>query len=262
MSKKIFTLIALSATLNALAQNDKSKETTLDEVVVTATKFPVKTSATGKVVTVINKQQLEQSGGKDLAQILTEQTGIYIAGANSNAGKDKSIFMRGAGVAYTLITIDGIPVYDASGIGGNFDIRNISVALIERIEILKGSQSTLYGSDAMAGVINIITKRNGSNGKALDANASIAYGTYNTLLGNVAVNGKKGIIDYAAGYSYHNTDGISEATSTALNADKDGYQQQSFNANFGITATSKISIKPFLRYNWAKGSIDLSLIHI
>lgn len=256
MSKKIFTLIALGAALNALAQKEKSKETTLDEVVVTATKFPTKTSATGKVINVITKQQLEQSGGKDLAQILTEQTGMYIAGANSNAGKDKSIFMRGAGVAYTLITIDGVPVYDASGIGANFDIRNISVSLIERIEILKGSQSTLYGSDAMAGVINIITKRNGSNSKPFDANASVAYGTYNTILGNVGVNGKKGILDYAAGYSYTKTDGISEAASTAANADKDGYKQEAFNANFGIAATNKFSIKPFLRYSWVKGDID------
>ena len=62
-------------------------------------------------------------------------------------------------VDHTLITIDGVPVYDPSGIGSNFDIRNLSIDQIERIEILKGSQSTLYGSDAIAGVINIITKK-------------------------------------------------------------------------------------------------------
>src|SRR5205814_1295066 len=111
------------------------------------------------VLTVITRQQLERSGGKDLSQVLSEQAGIYIGGANSNPGKDKSIYLRGARVDHTLITIDGVPVYDPSGIGANFDIRNLSIDNIERIEVLKGSQSTLYGSDAIAGVINIITRK-------------------------------------------------------------------------------------------------------
>jgi len=81
-----------------------------------------------------------------------------ISGSNSNASKDKTIFLRGADARYTLITIDGVPVSDPSGVYSNFDIRNLSINLVERIEILKGSQSTLYGSDAIAGVINIITK--------------------------------------------------------------------------------------------------------
>lgn len=256
MSKKIFTLIAIGASLNALAQKDTSRATNLDEVVITATKFPIKTSATGKVVTIVTKEQLEQSGGKDLAQILTEQTGLFISGANSNPGKDKSIYLRGAAAAYTLITIDGVPVYDASGIGGNFDIRNLSTSLVERIEILKGSQSTLYGSDALAGVINIITKKSGNATKPFNENASISYGSNNTIKLNANINGKQKNIDYYAGYSLDKTDGINEATSTAANADKDGYKQQSFQAGLGIQATKNIAIKPYMRYTYIKGDID------
>ena len=255
MSKKIFTLIALAASINALAQQDSSKPLSLDEVVITATKFPIKTSATGKVITIINQQQLEQSGGKDLAQILTEQTGLYINGANSNAGKDKSIYLRGAGVQYTLIMIDGVPMYDPSGIGGNFDIRNLSINLVERIEILKGSQSTLYGSDAIAGVINIITKKSVANKQiAIDGLAS--YGSNNTLKANAGVSGKTNGIDYSLGYNYLKTDGINEANSTTPNADKDGYKQESFQANFGFKPTKNISIKPYLRYGYIKGGLD------
>src|SRR5678809_1654753 len=92
---------------------------------------------------------------------------------SSNAGKDKSLYLRGARVDHTLIAIDGVPVYDASGIGNNFDIRNLSVNQIERIEILKGSQSTLYGSDAIAGVINIITKKAGV--KSFSGNGLLNY---------------------------------------------------------------------------------------
>jgi vitamin B12 transporter len=197
----------------------------LDEVVITANKYPNKTSLTGKVVIIITKEQLERSGGKDLSQILTEQAGVYIGGANSNAGKDKSLYLRGAKVEHTLITIDGVPVYDPSGIGSNFDIRNLSVDQIERIEILKGSQSTLYGSDAIAGVINIITKKVGV--KPFAGNGLLSYGSNNSVRANAGIKGKTGMVDYNLSYSFFDTKGINEAISNTPNADKDGFQQNS-----------------------------------
>lgn len=256
MSKKILTLIAISATINALAQKDTLSSTKLDEVVVTATKFPIKTSATGKVITVITQQQLEQNGGKDLAQILTEQAGVFISGANSNLGKDKSIYLRGASTQHTLITIDGVPLYDPSGIGNNFDIRNVSINLIERVEILKGSQSTLYGSDAIAGVINIITKKSGNSEKPLSANVLASYGSNSTLNANAGINFHQKNINYYAGYSYQKTDGINESISTNPIADKDGYQQTSFQTGMNIKASKNITINPYFRYTNNKGDID------
>ena len=130
MKRHFFVLAAVIISNQLMAQQDT---TLLDEAVVTANRFPNKTSLSGKVITVITRAQLEQSGSKDLAQVLSEQAGISIAGANGNMGKDKSVYLRGGYVAHTLITIDGIPVYDPSGIGGNFDIRNLSLAQIERI---------------------------------------------------------------------------------------------------------------------------------
>ena len=140
MKKHFFVVAAviISSSLNAQSQLRNGGDTTstsLDEVVLTANKYPNKTSLTGKVVTIITSEQLERSGGKDLSQLLTEQAGLFISGANSNAGKDKSVYLRGARVEHTLITIDGIPVYDPSGIGSNFDIRNLPLSNIERIEI-------------------------------------------------------------------------------------------------------------------------------
>ncbi len=157
--KKIFiTTIVLALIQFAKAQTD-SAENLLDEVVVTATKSPKKLSETGKVIKVITKEQIERSGSKELAQVLNEQTGVTVNGATSNPGKDKSLFLLGATDKYTLILLDGIPLNEPAGVGGSFDLRLLSLDNIERIEILEGSQSTLYGSNAVAGVVNIISKK-------------------------------------------------------------------------------------------------------
>ena len=250
------TLIALwwLAPNKSTGQQDSVR--VLDEVVVTATKFPKSRVETGKVLIVIDEDLLAKSQGKDLSQLLGEQAGIILNGANSNPGKDKSIFLRGAGSAYTLILLDGIPAADPSGVGGAFDPRMLPISQIERIEILKGSQSTLYGSDAMAGVINIITKKKGN--RPIGANGSVNYGSYNTLRGNAALAGSQGIFDYHIGYTHIQTNGISEAKDTLQTGgfDKDGYQQQAVQATLGIKPSNKLSIKPFIRYNDFDGKYD------
>jgi vitamin B12 transporter len=249
--RKFLIVAAIMIGSRLHAQHDT---TLLDEVVISANKYPNKTSLTGKVVTVITRQQLERSGGKDLSQILTEQAGVYIGGANSNAGKDKSLYLRGARVDHTLITIDGAPVYDPSGIGSNFDIRNLSIDQIERIEILKGSQSTLYGSDAIAGVINIITKK--SSVESFSANGLASYGSNNSFRGNAGINGKTGLIDYNLAYSFYDIKGINEAISNSANADKDGFQQNSLQAGMGLQVAKNVHVQPHFRFNKIDGDID------
>ena len=236
---------------------DSTTVRALDEVVITANKYPTKASATGKVLNVITRRQLEQAGGKDISQLLNEQTGIYINGANSNPGKDKAVFLRGAKVDYTLILIDGVPVYDATGIGSNFDIRQIPVEHIERVEILKGSHSTLYGSDAIAGVINIITRK--SADMPLRFSGKMSYGSYNTVRANAALQGNKNGFDYSLGYGITTTDGIDETIDTSgSNAirDKDGFTQHSVNASMGWKASEKLYISPYLRFSGLQADID------
>jgi vitamin B12 transporter len=253
--RKIFVVAAMIIGSQLLAQ-DSSK--LMDEVTLTASKFSIKTTQTGKVVTLITRQDIEHAGSRDLAQVITELGGVFINGFNSNLGKEKNIYLRGAKVDYTLITIDGVPVYDASGIGSNFDIRNISIDNVERIEILKGSQSTLYGSDAIAGVINIITKKGGT--KPFEINGVINYGSFNTFRGNLNVNGSRNGFDYNVGFSHVNTDAFSEAKKPQGSAeifDKDGYQQNSLNVNFGLKAGRFVRVQPFLRYSKFKGDLDM-----
>ena len=250
--KKIFLMAALFNSSYLFAQDTAR---TLEEVTLTANRFPSKSLQTGKVVVLISREEIEKAGSRSLSQLINEQGGIYINGASSNPGKDKSIYLRGARVEHTLITIDGVPVYDATGIGSNFDIRNIPIETVERIEILKGSQGCLYGSDAVAGVINIITKK--PVNKKISADGNLSYGSYQTVRTGINLSGKNKNIDYSVGYNYFTTEGISEAEGlTTAKPEADGYQQHGIQAKFGIEVSNKVRLQPYLRYSTIAGDLD------
>ncbi len=254
MKKKIFIAAAVLFSSQVYAQKDSTKN--LDEVVITATKFPIKQSLTGKVVTVIDQQQLQRNSGKSLTEVLNTQTGIIVNGSSNVLGTNQDVYVRGAAAGKTLILLDGIPVYDASGISGAFDLNLISVDQIERIEILKGSQSTLYGSDAMAAVINIISKKGGT--KKINATANLAGGSYNTFKGSVGLNGTVKNTNYNVQYSKLYSKGFSTAqdqTGTG-NFDKDGMDENVFRANISQKINAKFSIRANTQFSNYKTDAD------
>ena len=221
----------------------------LNEVVISTTKNELKQSQSGKVITVIGSEELARSAGRNLAELLNQQAGITVVGAGSNAGKEKSLFFRGAASSYAVILIDGVLATDPSGTGGAFDLRLLSIDQIDRIEILKGGQSTLYGSEAVAGVVNIITKKLGV--KPLQVNAVATAGSYNSYKGNIGLSGKVNLFNYNINYGYLTTNGISEADNLAGNTllfDKDAMKQNALNANFSFQLGKNLTVSPFLRY--------------
>lgn len=135
----------------------------LTEVQVVASKYPTKLSQTGKVVSIISSEQIQRSAGKNLGELLQETVGISIVGARSAPGSNQEVYVRGANTGNVLILIDGFPANDPSHISSVMDWNLMDLGTLERIEILKGGQSTLYGSDAMAGVINLVTRKSGSS---------------------------------------------------------------------------------------------------
>ena len=241
MKKKIFIAAAVLISSQLYAQKDSTKF--LDEVVITATKFPIKQSLTGKVVTVIDQQQLQRNSGKSLTEVLNTQAGIIVNGSSNVLGTNQDVYLRGASAGKTLILLDGVPVYDASGISGAYDLNLISVDQVERIEILKGSQSTLYGSDAIAGVINIISKKNGT--KKVNVTANLAAGSYNTFKGSVGLNGTVKSTAYNVQYSKLYSKGFSTAQyQTGIdNFDKDGMDENVFRANISQKIGDKFSLR-------------------
>ena len=203
----------------AFAQQVKS----LDEVMIMATKNDQKQNQTGKVVNIVTREQLDRSVGKTLPELLSEQAGIIVGGATSNQGLNKGLFIRGAGSAYAVVLIDGIPVANPSGAGSAFDLRMFGIDQIDHIEIIKGGQSTIYGSDAVAGVIKIITKKGSSDVSSVFGNGTI--GSYDSYKGTIGINSNVSGFSYNIGYTQAKTGGISEAADslgTGAPFEKDG----------------------------------------
>lgn len=249
-------MAALLFSSHLFAQQDSSRM--LNEVVVTSNKFERKQAETGKVVTVIGRDQLDRSTGRSIGDVLNTAVGTTVIGSNNAPGTNLTASVRGASAGNTLILLDGIPVSDPSVNNNYFDLNLIPIDQIERIEILKGGQSTLYGSDAVAGVINIITRKATTSGIKL--NATLAAGTYGTFKQDLGVTGKKGKLNYSVGYTHLNAKGFSAATDETggNNFDKDGIDQHAAQLQLGYQLTSAIKLQLMGRFNQYDADIDAS----
>lgn len=257
MSKKLMLPASFLFMGTLLAQKDSLPTNLLDEVVVTANKMEQKQSTTGKVITVITKEQIERNPGKTIAQMLNEQAGITINGALNNAGAVQTVYMRGASAGRTLILMDGIPLNDPSTITTDFDLNLFSINDVERIEVCKGAQSTLYGSDAIAGVINIITVKKNIQ-RPFNLKATLSQGNLGTTKTNLQFFGKKNKLTYTARFARLYTNGFSSAyDSTGLkNFDKDRYDGVVANAQLVYQFNPKLSVKAFTLYSQYDAGID------
>ncbi len=220
---------------------------TLTEVVITDSKIERPVRLSSRPVEIITSDIIKKYQGKSLSQLLTDQVGISINGANSNPASIKNIYIRGAAPGYTLILIDGLPASDASTIGSTIDLRLLDINQIERVEVAKGSQSTLYGSDAIAGVINIITKKGDKD--AFNTHAHISAGSYNTTDAGLSINGTTGGLNYNLGYQYTTSDGVSEALdlNDTGTFDDDGMKKQVTTVNLKYDINDQWSIAPSLQ---------------
>lgn len=173
------------------------KEGELNEVVVSATRTDRTVEDLPMPISVVGKKAIQETGGIRLSEVLSEQTGLQIV---SNHGT--GLQMQGLDTDYILILLDGEPLIGRTA--GTFDLNRISVSNIERIEILKGPASAIYGSDAMAGVVNIITK-SGGQGKKVDL--GLRQRSFNTWNPYLDLGIRKEKWNVAALYDYYTTDG-------------------------------------------------------
>jgi len=224
----------------------------LGEIVITATRIkePVKyVSASSEVIT---ETQIHQEQILQVRDILQRRIGIDI-GSNGNFGGATSLFLRGTNSNHTVIMIDGVKVYNPISITGTFDLANLTTDNIERIEIIRGPQSSLYGSDAIGGVINIITKK--GRGKPV-LNFTQEYGSHNSLIETLSSSGEIDKFSYSFSYRRFDTDGISKASKKYGNTEKDSYTDNSFSGKFEYQFSKDINIGLITRYTKASVDID------
>ncbi|WP_299609379.1 TonB-dependent receptor [uncultured Aquimarina sp.] len=194
--KKFITLILLLS-FNSYGQedplsreNDSLKTEKLEEVVLTATRTERQLSSIPLPVILVSDKIIKQSGSVRLNDILAEQTGLVLA--NDESGFE-GIQIQGIDSDYTLILLDGVPLVGRSS--GNFDLSRLTVGNIKQIEVVKGPTSSLYGSEALAGVINIITEK--PKNEKLKGQASYRIGSFTAQDMNLSFQQKKGKIRYA-----------------------------------------------------------------
>jgi vitamin B12 transporter len=225
-------LAVLACALPAVAAAQTTNSvSTLDKVVVTASRTPQLEKDVLGDVTVIGKEELQKAGQNSVAEILARQPGVQI---NNTGGPQTvtSVFLRGAPSQHTQVLVDGIRINSFTTGATNWNA--IDPALIERIEIVRGAGSSLYGSGASGGVVNIITKKGGED-RPLAAWGNIGLGSHGTFKSSLGISGAQADWDYALSTSMADSSGFSStnATSGSYNRDRDSYEQHALSASLG-----------------------------
>lgn len=217
--------------------------------VVTPTAMNTEERKFGGSVQVIARDQIEQSDAFTVGEILARQPGVDVVNSGGPGGV-RSIFLRGANSQHTKVLIDGSPVNDPSSPSRGFDAANLTLDNVERIEILQGPQSLLYGSEAIGGVVNIITRRGEG---PLSGAISAQGGAYETHREGGYIQGSSGAFDYSFSGSWLDTQSFSAATS---GVERDPFEVGSLAGAFGVQLTDNTEFVYRLRYTDATARID------
>jgi len=223
-----------------------------DTIVVTANRTPEPLSRVGSSITVLDAADIRTRQTATVADLLRTIPGVTIA-RNGGIGAQTSVFIRGAESDQTVALIDGVKLNDPAAPGGGFNFGNLLTGNIARIEVLRGPSSVLWGSQAIGGVVNIITE---PPSDALRVNARAEYGYRNTGQVVANVSGKTGPLSASAGAGYFRTDGISAFDERLGGQEKDGYRNFGANANLNLALSNAISVDARGYYSDGQVGID------
>lgn len=201
-----------------------------EEVVVYGVRLEQPLTEVGSSVTVITGADIEAQGFDFVLDALATAPSVTI-NQNGAFGGSASVRIRGASSDQTLVIVDGVVANDPTAPGGGFNFAALDPTIIERIEILRGPQSTLWGTDAIGGVINIVTKR---NTEGFEGSVFGQAGSFDTLRFGADVAGTSGRFDYRLAATRHTTDGISKADEDNGNTEDDSYESTSLQTRLGM----------------------------
>jgi vitamin B12 transporter len=231
----------------------QTTESTLSPIVVTATRQEMRVSELLSDVTVIDRSDIERSSGETIVELLSRQAGIQFA-RSGGVGTLTSFFVRGANSDQVKVLVDGLPINHGQALSSGAALGDIPLSEIERIEIVRGPASTLYGADAIGGVIQVFTRK-GTQG--IKADAFGGYGTQNTFQSNLGVSGGGDNWRFRVAGNYESTDGIS-ALRNAQNqdADRDKYRNAGGSASFSFLPAKGHELGASLRQNEGRAFYD------
>ncbi len=241
---------------SAIAQSSPER---LPELVVTADRTPEPISNTGSAISVVNQEAIATTNAGSLVDALRTVPGLDIT-ESGGPGSTTNIRLRGANTGQTLVLIDGIRVNDPTAASGDFDFSLIAPSAIERVEVLKGPQSALYGSDAIGGVINIITKK--GSGPA-QFNVRTEAGSYGTVSTSGSVAGSSGPWSYALSGNGEHSNGFSRygyripsIEAKFPNLESDGFDRIGGSARIGYDAGEGVKLESGFLSSFTRSAYD------
>ena len=249
---KWFQVMVLIGAVLLTADSALAEITVLEPLVVTATRIETPLNEVGSSVTLITRQQIEDRQAVTLLEVLRDVPGLDVV-RQGGLGQQTSVFMRGANSGHTLVLVDGIEVNDPGNPGRLFDFASFPVENIERIEIVRGPGSTLYGSDAMGGVINIITRKGSGKPRFSLAAEGGSFRTHQELF---SLSGSIPGFNYALAGSALASDGISAAGTAYGNSERDGFDRQALSIRLGLVPNDFLNVDFFYRYIDAETELD------
>lgn len=240
----LFAAVAASPARSQSTSSATDPATTVDEeIVVSASLTEIPQRRSGSSVTVLGRDEIERRHKTTVLELLRTIPGLEVA-ANGGPGKTASVFIRGGNSAHTLVLVDGVRVNGNST--GAFDFSDLTADNLERIEVLRGPQGVLYGSEAVAGVVSIVTRRGSGPAKAWIRGA-VGSDDYSEF--GAGVSGGLQHLDYNLSVSSIDTDGVSAASESAGNTEADPWQNLTVSGRLGTDF-------------WDDGRLDVALRYI
>ncbi|MGW8121649.1 TonB-dependent receptor plug domain-containing protein [Roseivirga echinicomitans] len=251
----VVTLAILMVSINLFAQEEEQVRD-LGRVVVTGNKFETPIEKSGKVIYKITADEIRNAPGRTVADLLNQLPGINVDGAFGTPGANLDYNIRGGRNAQTLILIDGLPINDPSGIAMDYDLRLLNAQAVEYIEVLKGAASTLYGTGAVAGVINIKMKKPSTDEPKVTLSQSV--GSFSTLNTNADVQGRAGKLSYLVAGAFAISEGISAAQNNdpATHFGNDGFYRYSGNTKINYDFSEGFNLGANFSYEKLRSDYD------
>ncbi len=244
--------LSAAAALAVISNVTLADEAEVDAVVVTATRTPERLDRVGGQITVIDTAAIEARQSPVVSDILARTPGVQVT-RNGGVGAATQVRIRGAETGHTVVLIDGVKLNDPSVTDSSYNFANLLVGEVSRIEVLRGAQSVLWGSQALGGVVNVLTE---DPAEPFEASVKAEAGSFDTAYGRLSAGGRSDRASWRAGVGYYTSGGISAFNAARGGREADGYRNLGASAKARVGITDQLSLDLRAFYSRGRNEID------